>query len=409
MEEITHLTEKLHFTSDNVTGSTDGVESGDSTSIFLNIPLEIREEIYRMVLTTPYCTIIDPEGPHLKFQLQPAILLVNKRICEEARRILHEENAFIVLKTCGIKSSFDDIPQFKLLPEDNIKNPVLRVQVAVPNGSRAPRTFITTPEGLDSTLRALWTLKHDNTFSRGAQIYHGDLGLTLDFNPNSVWRYKVLEDLVMKPWMGISGFKDLVLIGDIKESTRELLYENDDEGPFRGEIDARLERYHSLAEQNFLSGDFSACRWWLNTLEDYRTYLVNLRPSRLGGLILSEESRVLEKLLESSLPQQWEERLMLVKACIRQERYADAVLNARKATNSMVPDEWWTGIFNYKVPWILKNKFSLAESLLATPGIGGKPDQQTLDYILSPEEPIQKEGASIARKNESSWHSYDHS
>ena len=63
------------------------------------IPGEIRNEIWRMLLTTSYA-FKEPanEGdrePH--YELQPAILRVNRRIYHETRGILREENMWILL------------------------------------------------------------------------------------------------------------------------------------------------------------------------------------------------------------------------------------------------------------------------------------------------------------------------
>jgi hypothetical protein len=54
----------------------------------LKISLEIRDMIYKMLLTTPYCTHISPNGDFLHFRLHAGILLANKQISAEAIRVL---------------------------------------------------------------------------------------------------------------------------------------------------------------------------------------------------------------------------------------------------------------------------------------------------------------------------------
>jgi hypothetical protein len=59
---------------------------------FSIIPLELRDIIYEMLLTTPYCTTFDTTGysPGPEFYLHTAILLVNKKVSAEALRVLNE-------------------------------------------------------------------------------------------------------------------------------------------------------------------------------------------------------------------------------------------------------------------------------------------------------------------------------
>jgi hypothetical protein len=161
------------------------------TCHFLNLSLELRDFIYSMLLTTPYCTTLDDgvyltypwdviepssDGRAWRFHLQTAILLVNKQISAEATRVLYQGNDFILLKDTGMNlwiSSipqferlthspvkpvlletgtnlwFDGIPQIELLPLFKI-DPVLRVEVTVTGVevSEYSQYLVTTPEGL---------------------------------------------------------------------------------------------------------------------------------------------------------------------------------------------------------------------------------------------------------------------
>jgi hypothetical protein len=98
---------------------------------FSKIPLEIREEIYRMLLTTPYCMFVDSARQCLRFCLHTAILRVNKQVSAESTRILYEENQFIILKV-SLNSFFpQEIPAFNHLSENKVKNPLLSVEIVL--------------------------------------------------------------------------------------------------------------------------------------------------------------------------------------------------------------------------------------------------------------------------------------
>jgi hypothetical protein len=90
---------------------------------FLRLPLEIRDKIYRVLLTTPYCIQLSSTKTSLKFCLSTDILLANKQISTEATRVLWKENDFIILKLNGLNLSLKDVPVFKLLSEDSVEMP----------------------------------------------------------------------------------------------------------------------------------------------------------------------------------------------------------------------------------------------------------------------------------------------
>lgn len=63
------------------------------------IPSELRNEIWRMLLTTSYA-LKEPtsEGdPEAHYEIQPTILQVSRQISNETRHILREENMWIFL------------------------------------------------------------------------------------------------------------------------------------------------------------------------------------------------------------------------------------------------------------------------------------------------------------------------
>jgi hypothetical protein len=128
---------------------------------FLRTPLEIRDEIYGMLLTTQYCTHISPTGTSLEFQLSISnILRANKQIYVEATRVFLKKNDFIILKVLWVSLPLKDVPAFKFLREEKVTNPVLRVNVRPVRETRhrnhaRSTTLITTIEGLQPIITAL--------------------------------------------------------------------------------------------------------------------------------------------------------------------------------------------------------------------------------------------------------------
>jgi hypothetical protein len=320
---------------------------------FLNIPLELRDIIYGMLLTTPYCTIFDSTWSSLEFHLHTAILLVNKQVSAEAMRVLYQRNHFIILKTTGVGLALHSVPQFKLLPESKVTNPVLLIKVAVTDSRRMelvdPRTVLTTSDGLQSIIDAIWQFEDDERPSYRESIYTSDMSLTLDYNPKAVSRYHLMSNLILRPWNQIHDLKELVLIGDIEEATREHLEKSILEGPFPSEVAIKLAEYHSHAEREFERTEYNAARWWCKSMEEYWDYLFNLVPCWEGD--------ELWEVLEKSLPILYELRLKLVKSYLGQLEYKNARHNADEARSRMIVEEC-------PIPTLLmQTKFHLSAAL----------------------------------------------
>jgi hypothetical protein len=160
--------------------------SDDSSSFhFLRLPLELRENIYRMLLTTKYTyeepsVTKDSQQPYIagdlgyyplkgRFDLRPSILLANQQIYVEAKRILYMENDFAVFKIycptvehCTSKYSAwrTVIPVFERLLEEKVPNPMLKVIIEPLTEERMASdrwlTVITTAEGIPSVICTLW-------------------------------------------------------------------------------------------------------------------------------------------------------------------------------------------------------------------------------------------------------------
>lgn len=80
-------------------------------SPLLTLSGEIRNKIWRMLLTTPYAfhEFTGPDGCEAHYELAPAILAVNHQIHDETHRILREENKWIFVCIGMPRRSFDHV------------------------------------------------------------------------------------------------------------------------------------------------------------------------------------------------------------------------------------------------------------------------------------------------------------
>jgi hypothetical protein len=335
---------------------------------FYRIPLEIREEIYRMLLTTSYCTHVDATGQRLEFRLHTAILLVNKQISTESARVFYDENQFIVFKVSGHYLCLQDIPSIKRLSEDRVKTPLLQVAIDVADESRLlPEnaiSVITTSDGMQSVLSAIWNLeKFGGYHSILHRVHHGHMKISLNFNLKTRTRYKALSNLVLKPWETLNGIKELILSGDIEMPMAEHLKAHMLHEPYPNEVTECIEQHRLLAEEKYQQEDYPAARLQWAIMCDYWCYLYSLRPYNPQGDRMLGPNKELWHALKLSFPAFVEGRLGKVKAVIHQSRYMEAFYGAYSANIaffSPVPD-----MQDHMTP-LMAMKFALCRSLALT-------------------------------------------
>jgi hypothetical protein len=332
--------------------------------------LEIRDNIYRMLLTTPFCTRLASNETSLKFQFSTNILLANKQISAEATRVFLKENDFVILKITGLNLRLQDVPTFKFMAEDQITNPVLRAEVSLPGGRRyndGTSTLITTPEGLQPFITALWRLnltgENINNPDPVIQVYPSSLSLSLDFNARALIRREALRNVLLKPWEVLHGIKELTLIGDIGESTRRCLQKCVLDGPFPADAFFRLREYHNMGQKELAQKNFSAAKWWWSLYEDYSRYLGYLQIDPLVKHKFKDATNSLwAELWIKSKKMYFQERLEIAKANIQQAKYEEAVLTVEKARKRRIfPYHLYDGL---GVPFLAQ--FTLCEALAGT-------------------------------------------
>ena len=94
------------FRSDHATAVSSNT---NKPSPLLTLPGEVRNKIWRMLLTTAYAfrEFTGPDGCEARYELAPAILAVNHQIHDETHRILREENKWIFVCICMPKTRLD--------------------------------------------------------------------------------------------------------------------------------------------------------------------------------------------------------------------------------------------------------------------------------------------------------------
>jgi hypothetical protein len=285
-----------------------------------------------MLLTTPYSMNIDPTCRHAlreKFHLHPAILLVSRQISVEAIRVLYQENDFITLKVTGVNLALEWIPKFNLFSGTKIPHPLLQIEIAVANSSCAEadewQTVITTSEGLQQIISAIWVLErpYGQVYHNGRllkpTVRHGDLCVTLDFGTKASIRYELLKQLD-----SVKGLNKVVILGDFGEPLRKHLEIHCHERPFLDDVYYHILEYHDLADREFKNRDYNIARLWCTMLDRYWIYLHIFKPCRLRGCEIGDIDNESRDLSIKLSPTYFENRLKLVKSYLRQGKYRSA-------------------------------------------------------------------------------------
>jgi hypothetical protein len=275
--------------------------------LFLKLPLEIRNIIYRMLLATSYTYTETLRGKRMasgtqqtlarttelvstgRFNLSPAILQVNKQISEEANKILYGANEFIIVNigpTIPLESAdtseiynrrsqtnglgcFHDVAAFRRLPQAKIRNPVLNVTLATVLGKQQYMeswvTLIVTPEAIPRLFDSLW---HYN-------LHFGDYKhcfLALNFCNGNLSRHSLLHENILKVWDQMYGFREIRLTGNIDEVVSNHLKQPMDQCPFEDIMVHSIDMFHSKAESSYRSNDFANAYFYWYHLQRYWAY-----------------------------------------------------------------------------------------------------------------------------------------
>jgi hypothetical protein len=335
---------------------------------FFKIPLEIRDEIYGMLMKTQYCVHIGSEDS-FAFNFATQIFLANKQISREARSVFFEGIDFVILKTIGLYLPKESLLGFKFLTEDQITRPVLRVEVAVAEQVRPARsgrnefTLVTTVEGLQPFIIALWRLKEINVPSRVTNVIcHADLGLSLSLDVKATRGSQILSNSLLKPWDRLHGIRQLALTGNISSSMYTHLQDNILRGPFPEEVVMNLIQYYASGQKKMKQNYYGSAKWWLLLFDEYWRYLGGCRRNHLPE---QHSMRDINNLAWKAAwaecqPMYFQGKLSLIKMYLQELRFKQAQKHAEYA-------RWdWTWPLiepQYTVTPILCAKFLLCEGL----------------------------------------------
>jgi hypothetical protein len=296
--------------------------------------------------------------------------LANKQINEEATKVLLEGNDFVILKVLGLRLALEDVPAVKFLSEEQVRNPVLRVEIKSAHEGRHRQgpwtsTLITTPEGLQPIISVLWKLKRTGRATGMFQgtispSYPSDLCLSLNFKLSASVRCDALREMVLEPWELLHGIQDLAVAGDIEDC--QDLRQSMLEVPFPAGVAFTLTKYHSMAQRELKQKNFSVARWWWTLYEDYWKHLGLVRrdPS-VASEIKDRDNRDWNELWTETSGIYLQAKFGIVKMSLHQSKYQEVILNAADARHDRM--------FPFSRLCIFKRldaKFHLSEALAHT-------------------------------------------
>jgi hypothetical protein len=350
----------------------------DKVCHFLRLPLETRDAIYRLLLTTPFCTDITEQGISLEFTLCTELLKVNKQIAVEATRVLLKDNVFIELRLTGLELGhetalgFSDLdlgfgkaPFFRQLIRDKVQDPVLRAGVEFlrqdsPHHNRNTFTITTTAEGIEYLVSRLW--REENYDAEAPQL--SGLSISLDFKAKASVRREDLANRVLKPWEKLHGIQQLSLTGDIGDCMRQHLERSMLEGPCPAEVLSILGEYHSLGEHEMLQENYKAAQWWWMIFDKYWIQLGILRTDASRPYDLQDDNNPLwNDVWVKGKKMYFKGISRLVKTLLYQEEYEEAMVGAKEARY-----EWSIPLIDieYTVSPILQAKFDMVDAFAYT-------------------------------------------
>jgi hypothetical protein len=200
-------------------------ESTISAFPFLRLPREIRDQIYRLLLSarltfTGDCKCINYSTVTPLIKFAPAILRANKQALDEASQILYCENDFVVLKVATRQYvCLDNFPTFVGLSEHQTPQPSLKITIKdleiAPVSSINPltqRTFIFTLASFQYFAGLLWL---------GAKMcdFYYSMGFALSIPTNAPSRRVSLINNTIRSLDQIQGFGELIFYGVVDAET----------------------------------------------------------------------------------------------------------------------------------------------------------------------------------------------
>ena len=225
------------------------------TPDLLAIPGEIRNAIYRMLLTNTYA---HKQNQLIYTPLYPTILRTNRQIHQEAINILHGENIWI---TATVDAGYWPIiattmPNVSNHETSNIKYPAMQIKFANAINTEATQpsvTFIMGEEEIEHFLQSLWRTSVDENTEQEFRTS----SLTLTLCETTFHTKSKLQSTCLKPFGLVCGFRKLIIQGLVEPVCVERFLHGADVG---SEVVAQTlsvsQAYLDKGDEEYFAGDF---------------------------------------------------------------------------------------------------------------------------------------------------------
>ena len=184
------------------------------TSGFLALPGEMRNEIYRMLLTTRYNFLLD-ESSRDPQSLHPVILRVNRQINEEATNVLHGDNIWIIAQINSPQWPDPNsiVPFVSRKDPSCIRYPALHVKLDLPHETTATEST-TLIMGVESLPFFLDELRRRSVLRRSGIDDLKAAGLTLRLYSSPFHSQPMLQSICLEPFTTVRGFGRFRVMGE---------------------------------------------------------------------------------------------------------------------------------------------------------------------------------------------------
>ncbi|KAL9121800.1 MAG: hypothetical protein Q9187_001637 [Circinaria calcarea] len=211
--------------------STTGAVSKKAVGL-LDMPPELRNLIYQMLLTTEYTfkKVSVMTGHEAHYELTPAVLRVNKQIYREARNILYYGNLWIIVRGDeGIIGKPGEIgrylPKVCRSPGKVVMQPAMCIKLSfLPSWQESKLVNVVMgEESIEYLIDCLWTRKLRRT-NQGISNYLRHIHISLSLGRSKMCNRQQLQQRLLKPFFNVHGYGQVTLKGAIDEQFGRQLY-----------------------------------------------------------------------------------------------------------------------------------------------------------------------------------------
>ena len=328
---------------------------------FLDLPREIRYDVYRVLFTGAFKWVSGRLWPRYKFSAT-ALMLANRQIYEETKAVLYHEHNFVRLRFdssaagwyartfCSIPSIGSDqnlkvaltidvncIQGFSEIEgvdfeagieddeDDNMDlsdSEVRGEEDENDNMCVAKSDKFISLEMLEPFVEGLWGITRDHdrgwrALGRGLQ----SLAITLDFSECVYGDQEMVQQALLKPLSKMQGFAEIIIGGAIEHEQARLLLEQMTTCPQTDFVRATFGAYMKEAEKAHETEDFlEALKHWKSAVRyvDFVKWL-----AKFSGIMDNDPLVQLLKQLDVEITTV---RVRMAGACLRRDDYLSAYL-----------------------------------------------------------------------------------